>query len=886
MEKRRLRIESRAFRSIVARRVFILFVLCSLIPLAALAYFSLGRVTGQLELQALQRLSHTTKSTGMSIFEHLLFLEADLKILGRELARYSEGGPALGSVVLDKRLERRFRNLFVTDAQGNLLWSAKAVETLLPRTGAERDHLKTGNALILASASREGQSDLFMAVRMEEPGNAERILYAEIEPRSLLSESAELFGQGGFFVITPNNHVVVSQFSERLPLRELRDVLLARGETSGSFEFGRQDTKYLATYWTLFLRPKFFTERWTVAVFEDKGEILAPLRDFSRLFLLIVLLSLWCILLFSFVQIRRILVPIEKLTAATRRLGKQDFESKVRIESKDEFQELGDSFNEMINKLKEHITAMETINQIGISLSSESKDSKLLGIILSGAKRIINADGGAIYKVADGNRCVLSMLQIDSIPLEMGLGKSPPAALEGLNEEARRRTTEAHAAATQGAVNVPDLHSCVSHDFSGNHAFDRAIGYRSRSVLAVPLKNHENQVTGIIQLLNARDKRTGEIIGFTMENQRLLESLASQAGVALSKNEMVQVYKRLFESLVELIAKAIDEKSPYTGDHCRRVPILVEMLTEAACRTREGNLKSFNLTEDELYELKVATLLHDCGKVTTPVHIIDKATKLEKIFDRIHLIDTRFEVLKRDAEISFIRRKVSSLETGEAFDDRVEEEKLRNYIDEIERDRQTLRAANVGAEHMDEGLRDQVMAIKGKYRWANPAGREEPLLSGEEIYQLLIPNGTLSPEDRDIINYHMVATLKMLESLSYPKNLRNIPKYAGTHHERQDGSGYPKGLKGDEIPMQGRIIAIADVFEALTAKDRPYKKPLTLSESLGILRRMRDEGKLDRDLVDVFIGEKVFLRYAERYLDPEQVDEEFLSEFEGYHPSN
>jgi HD-GYP domain-containing protein (c-di-GMP phosphodiesterase class II) len=540
----------------------------------------------------------------------------------------------------------------------------------------------------------------------------------------------------------------------------------------------------------------------------------------------------------------------------------------------------------MIGKLKEHIRAMETINRIGISLSSESEGHKLLQLILKGAKRIINADGGAIYKVTDGNKIDLSMLQIDSIPLEMGLGKGPPAALEGLNEEAKRRTTEARAAVTQETVNVPDIYSYVSHDVSGNHAFDRVVGNRSRSVLAVPMKNHENEVTGVIQLLNARDKRTGEVTSFTMENQRLLESLASQAGVALSKNEMVQVYKSLFESLVELIAKAIDEKSPYTGDHCRRVPILVEMLTEAACRTREGNLKSFNLTEDELYELKVATLLHDCGKVTTPVHIIDKATKLEKIFDRIHLIDTRFEVLKRDAEISFIRRKVSSLESGEAFDNQAEEKKLRDYLDGIGRDRETLHAANVGAERMDESLRDQVKAMTGKYRWVNPGGQEEPLVSEEEIYHLLIPKGTLSPEDREIINYHMVATIKMLESLSYPKQLRNIPKYAGTHHERQDGSGYPRGLKGEEIPIQGRIMAIADVFEALTAKDRPYKKPLTLSESLRILKSMRDQGKLDPDLVDVFIGEKVFLRYAEQYLDPEQVDEEFLSEFRGYYPSN
>jgi HD-GYP domain-containing protein (c-di-GMP phosphodiesterase class II) len=400
------------------------------------------------------------------------------------------------------------------------------------------------------------------------------------------------------------------------------------------------------------------------------------------------------------------------------------------------------------------------------------------------------------------------------------------------------------------------------------------------------MKNHEGEVTGVIQLMNARGERSGEVGSFTEENEELLESLASQAGVALAKNDMLLVFKRLFESLVELIAKAIDEKSPYTGDHCRRVPVLVEMLTEAACKTRQGNLKDFNLSEDELYEMKVATLLHDCGKVTTPVHIVDKSTKLEKIFDRMYLLETRFEVLKRDAEISFFRRRIAALEKGESFDAEEEERKLQASIHEMEVDKQALRAANAGVEWMDERLRDQVKEIKKKYRWVNPAGEEEPFLSEEEAGQLLIPYGTLSPEDREIINYHMVATNKMLESLSYPKNMRNVPKYAGVHHERLDGSGYPRGLQGDEIPIQGRIIAIADVFEALTAKDRPYKTARSLSESLDILKLMRDEGKLDRDLVDLFIQEKVYLRYAEQYLDPEQIDEKYLSEFQGYRPPN
>src|SRR5438045_2731580 len=275
------------------------------------------------------------------------------------------------------------------------------------------------------------------------------------------------------------------------------------------------------------------------------------------------------------------------------------------------------------------------------------------------------------------------------------------------------------------------------------------------------MRNHENESIGVLQLINAQDPRTGEIVPFSPSHQRLAESLASQASVALTNRMLINQLEQLFESFIQLMNTAIDEKSPYTGGHCQRVPMLTMMLAEAVNETAEGPLKDFQMSEKDRYELKIAGLLHDCGKVTTPVHVVDKATKMETIFDRIHLIDTRFEVLKRDLEI--------------------------------------------------EGLR-------------------------------------------------------------------------GKLDERMAGEGYPRGLTREQRAVQARCMGIADIFEALTAKDRPYKKGKTLSESLEILGKMKLNHHVDPDLFDVFVRRKVYRRYAEQFLDKEHIDDVDEPRLPGHRP--
>jgi response regulator RpfG family c-di-GMP phosphodiesterase len=278
------------------------------------------------------------------------------------------------------------------------------------------------------------------------------------------------------------------------------------------------------------------------------------------------------------------------------------------------------------------------------------------------------------------------------------------------------------------------------------------------------------------------------------------------------------------------------------------------------------------MTEKDRYELKIAGLLHDCGKVTTPVHVVDKATKLEGIYDRIHLIDTRFEILKRDAEIAMLKEGSHEARA-----------RHRERLRQIEEDRMFLRAANIGGERMRDEDVERIRRIAG-YRWTDVSGHEAKFLSDDELKNLTIRAGTLTAEERQIINHHIVATIKMLEALPWPRHLKNVPEYAGGHHERMDGKGYPKGLTREQMSWQARVMGIADIFEALTAKDRPYKKGKTLSESLEILGRMSLSGHIDPDLFDVFVRRGIYLRYAQMFLDEEQIDEVDVSKVPGYTP--
>ena len=522
------------------------------------------------------------------------------------------------------------------------------------------------------------------------------------------------------------------------------------------------------------------------------------------------------------------------------------------------------------------------LSNIGLALSKEKDMNRLLEMILLEAKRIANSDGGTLYMMTDDGRLRFEIMMTDSLDFHMGgtSGKDIPfypVKLYTDEGEANKSMIAAYVGLTGETVNITDAYKAKGFDFSGTKMFDEKTNYRSKSFLTVPLKNHEDEIIGVLQLLNSQAQKSKRIISFTSEIQKMVEALASQAAVAITNKNLIKDLENLFESFIKLIASAIDAKSPYTGGHCARVPEITMMLAEAVQNTKDGPFADVDFSEKELYELKIAAWLHDCGKVATPEFVVDKSTKLETIYDRVHELEARFGILRRDEEIKRLKKELKfERDDSLPLEEKAERVKdlqrgYRKALRHLKSDLEFVKESNVGGEFMSGDKKDRVHQI-ANYRW-KPNGKVENFLSENEVYNLTIPRGTLTPEERKVINDHIVVTINMLEELPYPKHLQNVPEFAGGHHEKLDGTGYPMGLMKDEMTVQARIMAIADIFEALTAKDRPYKKGKTLSQAMRILGFMKNDAHIDVDLFDIFVKEKIYLQYAEGFLDPEQIDE-------------
>ena len=532
-----------------------------------------------------------------------------------------------------------------------------------------------------------------------------------------------------------------------------------------------------------------------------------------------------------------------------------------------------------MNSVDDLLKRLEQLNSIGAALSKERDITRLLESILVAAKTITHADGGTLYRVTeDGLALRFEILRTDSLDIAMG-GSSgnpinfPNLPLRSADDKPNDSMVAAYSAIHNQTVNIVDAYTEANFDFSGTRKFDARTGYRSQSFLSVPMKDHEGDVIGVLQLINAKDPKSGAVQPFSVADQSLAESLASQAAIAITNRSLMTQLEELFESFINLINLAIDEKSHYTGGHCQRVPALTMMLAEAVNATHGGPLAAFTMDDRDRYELKIAGLLHDCGKVTTPVHVVDKATKLQTLFDRMELVDTRFEVLKRDREIAALREQLALRQVKDASAESKLWVDCRAHVDALDGDREFLRVANQGAEFMKDGDLQRVRDIGTVNVWRNVTGVESDFLTADEMENLTIRAGTLTAGERETINYHIVATIKMLEQLPWPKHLKKVPEYAGGHHERMDGKGYPKGLTRDQMSVQARVMGIADIFEALTARDRPYKEGMKLSQAMDIMRKFKLNGHIDPDLFDVFVKEGVYLRYAQQFLDPWQIDE-------------
>tara|TARA_A100001037_G_scaffold303368_1_gene337179 strand:+ start:807 stop:2411 length:1605 start_codon:yes stop_codon:yes gene_type:complete len=522
-----------------------------------------------------------------------------------------------------------------------------------------------------------------------------------------------------------------------------------------------------------------------------------------------------------------------------------------------------------LNRIKFLEDRLHNLSEIGMALSTEKNTDRLFEMILKEAKKITRADGRTLYSMDKDGNLKFEIMRNDTMDILMG-GTSGveipyyPVKLWLDKQTPNQKNVSAYVALAQKTVNIKDAYEEDGFDFEGTKKFDKKSGYRSKSFLTVPLKNHENEIIGVMQLINARNEH-GDVIPFNEEMQEQVESLASQGAVALTNKRLVEELKILFEAFIKLIATAIDKKSEYTGGHCERVPVITMMLADAVAEMKEGKYKDFSMTAEERYELYIAAWLHDCGKVATPPHVVDKGTKLETIFDRIELVKTRMELLKRDAEIAFLKRKLNGQNPND-FDDEYKE-----TIEQIEDNMAFLESCNVGGEFMKPELQDRVKEI-GKQQ-INIFGKTKNFLSKNEIENLNIPKGTLLPDEREIINDHIVITIDMLEQLPYPKNLKNVPEFAGGHHEKMDGTGYPKGLDENQMSTQAKIMAIADIYEALTAADRPYKDGKKLSMAMRIMGFMKNDYHIDEDLFEIFVKTGVYKKYAEDYVAKTQIDD-------------
>ena len=508
---------------------------------------------------------------------------------------------------------------------------------------------------------------------------------------------------------------------------------------------------------------------------------------------------------------------------------------------------------------------IKKMSDIGRALSGVYDLNALLEMIVDQARSFTNADAGTLYIVED-QTLRFQIVQNDSLKICMG-GKTgetipfPPVELKESN-------VSAFVALKGKSVNIPDVYDTDLFDFTGPKKFDQSTGYRSKSMLVVPMKNHDNDVIGVLQLLNATNPVNNEVIAFSQDYENLSESLASQAAVSITNAKLISNMTELFEAFVKVMATAIDEKSPVTGGHIRRVADLTLTMAEVIHNHDEGAFKDRKFSPDQMYELRIAAYMHDIGKVTSPVEIVEKAKKLQTIFDRIHYIRLRMDYIIQKVKLEGQQNKIELLERkADLAEIKKVELKSEKQIQEMEGIRSFINKCNEPGEFLEDETLDKLKEISLR-TYLDNEGQQQPFITEDELLNLSIRRGSITDAERKKMQDHAAVTLKMLKQIPFTKKLKNIPSFAGAHHEFINGKGYPLGLKGDEIPFEGKLMAVTDIAEALTASDRPYKKAMPLETVYRILRSMAKNGELDNDMVELFINEEIYKTYQEKHESP------------------
>lgn len=540
--------------------------------------------------------------------------------------------------------------------------------------------------------------------------------------------------------------------------------------------------------------------------------------------------------------------------------------------------EVNNMLNQVIHCITElaetQVSHIRSLTQIGKSLSSETDLNRIFDMILDMAIEFTNADGATIYKVTeDGKFLAFEIVYTGTLNLRMGGTHGqvnwPQIPLYDDNGKPRLSHIVTSVYHSKTDLCFDDVYETKDYDISGTIRTDQTHGYRCKSMLAIPLKNHEDEVLGVIQIINAMNKNH-EIIPFNNEHKTMLYSLASQAAIALSNRRLIEDLENLLMQFMRAIAFAIEKKSKYSSEHIMRVAKLTDWIAQRINSTADGHYGGIIFSENELKELSMAGWMHDVGKIITPEYIMDKSVKLEAIVDRIELVKQRFEIFALILEIQ--RKELSE----DAFENLLSstfgaDTKATNFHDYLEGEFSFLERVNMGGEFLPDADIARIEALANIKLDCN--GKTYHVLEENEKQNLLIRRGTLMPEEIKSMSAHVSVTWEMLSKLSFPQKYKNVAFYAATHHEKLNGKGYPWGLKGDELPLQSRIIAVADIFEALTSADRPYKKAKTLAESLKIMAFCVRDGDLDADLLDFFLDSGLYLEYANENMFKKQVDE-------------
>lgn len=545
---------------------------------------------------------------------------------------------------------------------------------------------------------------------------------------------------------------------------------------------------------------------------------------------------------------------------------------------------LGRMLEKVVREVKSYaqyqLGRIGNLTHIGLALSGEKNIERLLEMIVDEARTIADADAGTLYILDNKENCLrFQILQNDTMNIRKGgvsgeaIDDLPSVPLYNDDGRPNHANVSSYVALTGKRIAIADVYEASEFEFSGTRKYDSATGYRSQSMLVIPMADHENRIIGVLQLLNATDPDSGQVVSFLPESIDLVASLASQAAVALTNARLIEDLQKLFDSFIRSIATAIDEKSPFTGGHIARVVTLTMDIARAINESDRECFQSVCFSADEMEELRIAAWMHDIGKITTPEHLVSKTNKLETIVDRIELIETRFLLIQQLFENECLKRKIKILQSEnvtpeiQAQLEQLDTEQYQN-ISGLKEDLDLLRRINADKQQATEDTVVRVNEIAEKTFRIND--EVNPYLTTVEAECLRIIRGNLLEDERKTIEHHAEMTRRITRELPFPDRLARVPDYAAGHHEKLDGSGYPLGLKADDIPIQSRIIAIADVFEALTARDRPYKGPMTISQALKILGFMKNDGHIDPDIYNLFVEEKLYQKYSEQELDGNQ----------------